>query len=96
MINIPTRDQIAVAVCEMVNRRDSLTNENIGVHVAGAVVAVAEMMFLQEKGNGKRNGKENENANEKENPAGKKLVWKHVKLKIWIFRQAIPHLLRNL
>jgi len=74
MINIPTRDQIAVAVCEMVNRRDSLTNENIGAHVVGAVVAVAEMMFLREKESGRRNEKENENANEKENPAGKKLA----------------------
>lgn len=44
MINIPTRDQIAVAVCEMVNRRDSRTNENIGAHVAEVAVAVAERM----------------------------------------------------
>jgi len=67
MINIPTRDQIAVAVCEMVNRRDSLTNENIGAYVARAVVAVAEMMFPQGRGSGKRNEKENENVNENVN-----------------------------
>lgn len=74
MINIPTRDQIAVAICEMVNRRDSVTNENTGAHVAGAVVAVAEMMFLREKGSERRNGKENGNVNEKENLAEKKLA----------------------
>lgn len=94
MINIPTRDQIAVAVCEMVNRRDSRINENIGAHVAGVVAAAAAAERTsphgKEKGRERRNGRENENVNGKENLVEKKSEW-NAKLRTWIFRQAIPH-----
>jgi hypothetical protein len=79
----------------MVNRRDSLTNENIGAHVAGAAVVVAEKMFLHERESEKKNGREKENERGKENLAEKKSV-RNVKHRIWIYRRAIPHLLRNL
>lgn len=96
MINIPTRDQIAVAVCEMVNRRDSRTNENIGAHVAEVAVAVAERMCPRgrEKEKERKNGRESESANGKENRLEKKSEWS-AKLRIWISRQAIPHPLRS-
>lgn len=90
MINIPTRDQIAVAVCEMVNRRDSLTNENIGAHVAGVVVVVAERMFLRGRESEKRNGREKENEKGKENLVEKKSVWND-KHRTWIYHRAILH-----
>lgn len=95
MINIPTRDQIAVAVCEMVNRRDSLTNVNIGAPVAGAAVVAAERMSLRGNENGKRNGREKGSEKGRENLVEKKPVW-NVKHRTWIYRQAIPHPLRNL
>lgn len=95
MINIPTRDQIAVAVCEMVNRRDSLTNENIGAHVAGAVVVAAGRIFLRGRENGKKNERENENEKGKENLVEKKSV-RNVKHRTWIYRRVILHPLRNL
>lgn len=95
-INIPTRDQIAVAVREMVNHRVSPTNVNIGVHAAEVVVVAAEKRFRFEKGKEKRNENGNEsNANEIGKRVGKRRALS-VKLRIWIFHQAILHRLQNL
>lgn len=95
MINIPTRVRIAVAVCEMVNRRDSPTNGNTGVRVEEAVAAAVEKMSLLGRENGRRNANGNGSGNGRENRVERKPAW-NANHRIWTSRRATPHRLRNL
>lgn len=88
MINIPTRDQIAVAMlAKVASRRDRRrrTSESIGARAAVAAAVAAEKRYLRVKENARRIAW-TENAKGKESLAGKKSGLSG-RLRTWIFHR---------